>query len=937
MQQQDLALRPAKAEAKSKKTTTGALIEAPELLFDTARIRAELHKAFQSDGTSNLRKICADALRAENQSARAKIATRLTKDKSEIGQIIRSYSHVTDQIVQIAHEVATEFLHPNPNPSKAERLSVLAVGGYGRSEMAPFSDVDILFLTPLKITPWAEQVVESILYILWDVKLNVGHASRSIAECIKLGNSDQTIKTALIEARHLTGDIKTFAKFDTQLWTEIGKRDQSAYVQEKLDERAARHERQGQRYMLEPNVKEGKGGLRDLQSMYWITKYVTGAKRSSDMIRLGYLSVEEFEAFLNAHRFLWLVRVHLHLTAGRAVEQLTFDLQTDLAERLGYKPKDGQRRVEVFMQDYFRHATKVGELTRIYLTALEDQHIKKIPSFADRMRTMLFKRAPEQHENPLYQINNERIDLADTDAFLARPLNILLLFQDALESGRLIHPQAMRVVTANLHLIDDNMRNDPKAQDIFLSLLLDYGNPERALRRMNELGVLGAFIPEFARIQAMMQFNSYHSYTVDEHIIQCIAVLAKIEAGQLKEELPIVSGILKQGVNRRVLYVALLLHDIGKGLPEDHTTIGAKLAAEIAPLLGLDEAKVETVIWLVENHLVMSDFAQKRDLSDPRTVSGFARIVKSTSRLNLLAALTTCDIMGVGPQTLTQWKAQLLRDLYGATRALISGGLDETGAYNPTDAAKTALQERLSDWAAGDIAAECARHYDAYWKGLDTDAHAQIAALIPKVVAGDFQTAFEQDDTRNATRAIFVLEDHPGIFARLAGALALSNANVVDARTYTSSDGYATPVFWIQDNDGKPFESGRLKRLKNAVSRILRGEVSAQEALKDHGKLKKREADFRVPTEIAIDNLGSELYTIIEVDTRDRPSLLYDLSRTISDNNLIIASAVIATYGAQAVDVFYVKDMFGLKLHSKERQKKIKDRLMAAIEAGARA
>ena len=529
----------------------------------------------------------------------------------------------------------------------------------------------------------AKQVIEATLYILWDVKLKIGQASRSVEECLSLGNKDQTIKTAMIEARFLTGDIAVFVDFDERLWQEIGKRDQSSYVQEKLDERDQRHIRQGQRYMVEPNVKEGKGGLRDLQSMYWITKYVSGAKRSSDMIRLGYLSEDEFTKFLNAHRFLWMVRCHLHLVAGRAMEQLTFDHQVELARRLGYSRDEGMRGVERFMQEYFRYATDVGELTRIYLTALEDQHIKSTPSIGDRLRNMMFRGRQGADKNPLYQIKNERIDLADEALFLSDPLNILRLFQDALETGRLIHPHAMRVVVANLDKIDAQLRDNEEAKAIFLSLLLDYGNPERALRRMNELGVLGAFIPEFSRIQALMQYNTYHSYTVDEHTIQCISVLARIENGALEEKLPIVSDILKQGVDRRVLYIALLLHDIGKGLPGDHSEVGAQLAAEIAPALGMDAAETETIVWLVENHLVMSDFAQKRDISDPRTVSNFAEVVKSSSRLRLLTALTTCDIMGVGPNTLTDWKAQLLRDLYLATRSLISDGLDQSGTYNP--------------------------------------------------------------------------------------------------------------------------------------------------------------------------------------------------------------------------------------------------------------
>ena len=700
-----------------------------------------------------------------------------------------------------------------------------------------------------------------------------------------------------------------------------------------------RHKRQGgQRYLVEPNIKEGKGGLRDLQSLFWITKYVSGAKTHDEMIKLGYFTQDEHDAFKAAHDFLWTTRCHLHLAAKRAVEKLTFDMQVDVAQRLGFTDSDGMRGVEKFMQEYFRHATHVGELTRVFLTALEEQRLKETPSLGNRFRNMIWHKDKDaQDVRNDFILEQERINISDPDQFLSTPINILRLFEEGLRTGYLIHQDAMRVVSGNLDLIDETMRKNPDAQRIFLSLLLDYGNPERALRRMNELGVLGAFIPEFKRIIALMQFNIYHHYTVDEHTIQCISVLADIEEGELKEELPIVSKILDQGINRRVIYVALLLHDIGKGLPEDHSIAGARLASEIAPELGLSKSETETIVWLVENHLVMSDFAQKRDLSDPRTVSNFAALVKTTTRLNLLTALTACDIMGVGPGTLNNWRAQLIRQLYMATRETIKGGLDTQGKHNPVSDAKAALQEHLKGWTEDDIEQELVRHYAPYWQGLDTDAHIGFAHMAKEVQKDTLSSRFETDPDRDATRVMFIMQDHPGIFSRLAGALTLANANVVDARSYTSSDGFATNVFWIQDLNGHQFDANRFEQLRETIEKTLAGDLIAGKALKGRNKLKKREREFQVPTEITFDNQGSELYTIIEVDTRDRPSLLFDMTRTLANANIQIASAVIATYGAQAVDVFYVKDIVGLKIHSKAKQKSIAEKLEHAIELGAEA
>jgi [protein-PII] uridylyltransferase len=604
-------------------------------------------------------------------------------------------------------------------------------------------------------------------------------------------------------------------------------------------------------------------------------------------------------------------------------------MQVEVAKRMGYVDKAGRRAVEFFMQDYFRRATTVGELTRIFLTALEAKHVKKAPSLVN-----LFRR--RRKVNVQYTIKQNRLTVTRQKPFLADNLNLLRIFDEALRTGYLLHPDAMRLISANLHLIDDTMRTSAEANRIFIDLLLKRGNPERALRRMNELGVLAAFVPEFAPVVAMMQFNMYHSYTVDEHTIQCISTLAQIERGELVEELPVASGILKRGVNRKVLYAALFLHDIGKGRPEDHSVLGAKIARKVARRFGLKQDEVETVEWLVRYHLLMSDMAQKRDISEPRTVRDFAKAVKTQKRLDLLTVVTVCDIRGVGPDVWNNWKAQLIRALYWQTSSALEHGLEDVNRETAEKEAKKALRAALSDWQSKPLRTETARHYGTYWQGLPSEAHVVFASLLKDIADDEIRIDIKPDDDRDATRVCFALADHPGIFARLAGALALVGANVVDARTYTSSDGYATAVFWIQDADGAQYEAARLPRLKSMIRKTFKGEVLPRKSLADRDKLKKREKAFNVATSITFDNEGSDIYTIIEVDTRDRAGLLYDLARTLAEANVYIASAVIATYGAQVVDTFYVKDMFGLKFHAANKQKTLENRLRAAILDGAK-
>ncbi len=911
--------------------TPGDLICPASDIFDLDAVTAELDAAIADCTTArDIRDATVARLKAANTEGRKRLAEAFAAEPMAGYPLTHSYTYLTDGLVRATLHVAQTHLHPLPNPTESERLALMAIGGYGRGEMAPFSDVDLLFLTPYKITAWAESVIESMLYILWDLKLKVGHASRTVQDCLRLGREDYTIRTALLEHRLIAGQAPLAEELDRRLWDELFAGTAREFVEAKLEERAERLRRHGgQRYLVEPNVKEGKGGLRDLQSLLWVAKYTRRLPTVAALVDAGVFTEDERDDFAAAENFLLVARSHLHLAANRANEVLSFDMQVEVADRMEYRDHGGRRAVEHFMQDYFRHATRVGELTRILLTDLEAQHVKQAPAIIT-----MFRNARRKKLKPGYALTHNRLDVSDPDAFLSDPLSLLRVFEEALRTGYLIHPNLMRLIDANLHLLDEKTRWNKDASKIFLDTLLKHGNPERALRRMNELGVLGAFIPEFGNIIAMMQFNMYHSYTVDEHTIQTISVLAQIEREELIEELPVASSILKRGINRKVIYVALLVHDLGKGQKEDHSILGAKIARNVAPRLGLNPEECETVEWLVRHHLLMSDMAQKRDIADPRTVRDFAKAVKTVKRLDLLCVLTVCDIRGVGPDVWNNWKASLIRALYRQTKRGLENGMEALNREERGSEAKKNLRAALPDWDKKDMRQETSRHYPPYWQGLHVTAHVDFAELLLGLDADEIRVKLTPDEDRDATRVCFAIADHPGIFSRMCGALALVGANVVDARTYTTKDGFATAAFWIQDIEGSPYEAGKLPRLKSMIEKTLKGEVIAREALKTRDKVKKRESKFTVPTSIIFDNDGSEIYTIIEVDTRDRPGLLFDLTSTLAASNIYIASAVIATYGAQVVDTFYVKDMFGLKFHSKDKQASIEKRLRAAITQG---
>lgn len=879
--------------------------------------------------TRNRRNQAVRLITKARTEAMADIETGFATHPRAARETVRAIATLTDAVITALHHVATRHLHPDPPDTESPPFAIIAVGGYGRGEMAPHSDVDLLFLTEGDPDPRSRQVIEAMLYMLWDMGLHLGHAVRTLAECITLAEEDFTIRTSLLEHRPVTGDAILAEELHQRLRHELFNQSIPEFIEAKLDERTQRHIRQGgQRYMLEPNIKEGKGGLRDLQTLYWIAKYIHDVQRAVELVDLGVFTREEHLAFWQAEDFLWAIRCHLHLATGRPVEKLTFDLQPEIAARMGYHDHAGRRAVEHFMQDYFRHATRVGEITRVFLTDLEARHLRKAPVIE-----RLLSRAAQL--SPGFVTRNGRLAIGDEDSFLQDPLNLLRLFDEALRTELLIHPAVMRLVDANLHLIDDRMRHDPDAAALFLGLLTRHDQPERALLRMNELGVLAAFIPEFEAITAMMQFNHYHHYTVDEHLIQCIAALARIKRGEAEDEVPITTRILAAGhIDQEILSMAVLLHDIGKGRPEDHSILGARLARRICTRLGMAPEAVETVVWLVRNHLLMSDVAQKRDIGDPRTLRDFASEVGTRERLDLLTVLTVCDIRGVGPGVWNNWKAMLLRQLHTETLRILDEGLpesDRTEREEQGDTARAALGRTLATqgWDKPAIRAELARHDDDYWTGLQPEAHAVLAHLIADLPEGGMRIDLHPAPDHDATRLACVMGWQPAVFARMAGALTMIGANVVDARAHTSRDGLALLVFWVQDSRGRPYPPDHLPRLRATLENpATPPRQTAPRPVADRSHV------FSFPTRVSFDNHGSDRHTIIEVDTGDRPGLLYDLTRTLTDADIQIVSARIATFGAQVVDSFYVKDMEGEKLTDSERLIQLESALQHAIHRG---
>ncbi len=908
--------------------------------FDPAALREELTAYWQAGGPeTELRAKILKRLKAIRAAGRLAAQKQLeaTGDGRRCAQ---GLSLLQDELIRLIYDFVTTHIYRAQNPSAAERMAIIATGGYGRGLMAPGSDVDLLFLLPYKQTAWGDSVAEYILYFLWDLGLKVGHATRTVEQSLRYAKADTTIRTSLIDARLILGDAKLFDTLQTRFWGWVASNSPRDFIEAKLEERDERHARTGaSRYRVEPNIKDGKGGLRDLHTLHWLANYLNPEMGEGEFVESGLLSKAEYHTYRRCEDFLWTVRCHLHFLAGKAEERLTFDVQPIMAERLKYKLHGGLLGVERFMKHYFLIAKDVGDLTRAVCAGLEMRQLKSVPAL-DRLRlmsTLTWRSRARLAATTDFRVENNRLTVKNRDVFRNNPVNLIRLFALAEEYKVPLHPDVFRLVRASLRLIDDQLRQDREANKLFLKLLTSPANSEASLRAMNEAGVLGRFIPDFGRVVSMMQFNMYHHYTVDEHLIRAVGILSDIEQGKLSDELPLSTEIIEDIQNRRALYLAIFLHDIAKGRNEDHSIVGARIARELGPRLGLDPAEVDTAAWLIENHLVMSHFAQSRDISDPKTIADFAAIVQSPERLKLLVVLTVADIRAVGPGIWNGWKGQLLRALYYETEPRVAGGHTKAARSSQVRQAQEQLRQALTNAPQTEVERFIARHRSAYWLRTGLDRQIENFSLMQTELTSDAPAAFDikLDSFTALTELTVYTKDHPKLVAMLAGACSMAGTNIVSAQISTTTDGMALDVLSLQREFSEEDEKERAQRIIKSVTQLLKGECSLEMLMAERRRPKPRLGAFTVLPLVVIDNSLSDEQTVIEVNGLDRPGLLFDITMTIASLGLDIRSAHVATFGEKAVDVFYVTDQTGRKIEGEGRKQKIRDAIAATLEHNA--
>jgi [protein-PII] uridylyltransferase len=843
----------------------------------------------------------------------------------------------TDGLIEELFDYAL-LVHADAGP--IGRIAIVATGGYGRGELAPFSDIDLLFLPAAAPPAPARRVIEFMLYFLWDLGLKVGHATRTASECLAAAKGDHTVRTSLLDARVIAGDAALFNQFAGKFRTACTD-DAAAYLRAKAAERDARHRRYGASpFVVEPNIKEGRGGLRDLQMLGWMARYLFGAKTFEELTNAngsaGELITEaEARQAKRSLDFLWSLRLNLHYVAGRAEERLTFDLQPVVGARMGYTRHGRQEGVERFMRHYFLTAREVTRLMRVMEPALMRAALGP-PAAAKETDAALMKAG--------FALADGKLIPANAQQFNDDPISMLRLLQVARDRSLALHPLAVRALIRNEKRAV-LLRNNKAAGALFLDLMCgrdgehQRGDGARWLGVLNETGILGRLLPDWARIVGQMQFDTYHIFTVDEHTIEAIRVLNDLERGELHQIAPVATGLVDHLQSRRALYVAMLLHDTAKGRGGDHSELGAELALEVGPTLGLSAEETEMISWLVLHHLLLSQTAFKRDIDDPKTILDLAEIIQSPERLRLLLVLTVADMRAVSPKVWNGWKATLLRELYSRVAEVLAGGLSTTERDVRVARAKDAAATLLSNWPQPDVEHFVELGYPGYWLSFDPETHIRHARMIRDAEARKAPLTVETQPlpARAVTEVTVYTADHAGLFSRIAGALAVAGASIVDARIHTLTNGMALDTFWIQDAAGGAFDAPhRLARLYVLIEQALSGRLKLASEIRKAQKalLGRRMRAIHVPPRVVVDNHASNTHTVLEVNGRDRPGLLHDITAAISEQGLQITSAHVTTYGVRAVDVFYVKDVFGLKVENERKLARLREALLAALVRG---
>jgi [protein-PII] uridylyltransferase len=815
--------------------------------------------------------------------------TSLFHDGAASDSLVHARAHLVDEVL---HQAWLQFL-----PEQPQGLALIAVGGYGRGELLPHSDIDLLVLHDEHALEANKSALESFFAFLWDIGLEVGSGVRTVAECAALAAQDITVITNLIEARPLCGDAALYAALQEamtpdKMWPV------AAFFRAKLEEQNKRHAKYDDTgYKLEPNVKEGPGGLRDIHTVAWVAKRHFNALTLTELRNRGFLSKQECDELFAGQDFLWRVRFALHMITGRHEDRLLFDHQVKVSALFGYVDSDHNRAVEQFMQLYYRTIKSLSCLNDLLLQLFEEAILGK--GDGEEVKPL----------NARFQLRGSYIEARADDVFQKQPAALLEIFalmqQNPEISG--IRADTQRLIRRDRKGIDAH-RQDVRARTLFVGLF-QYGHGlTHALRRMNRYGVLGRYLPDFGMVIGHMQYDLFHTLTVDEHTLYLVRNLRRMAMERFRDELPFYADIMSRIPRPDLLYIAALYHDIAKGRGGDHSEMGAELAEQFCFDHGLSHADAALVSWLVKNHLMMSLTAQRQDISNPEVVSAFGRRVAERGRLDYLLLLTVADIRATNPALWNSWRDSLLRDLYHGTARALERGLD-----NPVSEAERVSEQRRAALSLLGTRGVDPHKADAVWARFESDyflrhSPSELAWHLPAICAdGDASLPLVLVDVVDGqgTTVFVYTRDRDHLFGLSTGVLARLGLNILDARINTTADGYVLDSYVVMEGDGKPIEHAhRYDEIREALRKVLSDpDVSVIDVNRRRATSLKH---FDTPTTVSFSQDSAHKRTMLELVTADQPGLLSMIGRVFSQHGILLDAAKINTIGERAEDVFFV-------------------------------
>ena len=822
-------------------------------------------------------------------------------------EVVRRRTALIDGVLKSIHGLLSRS---GPMPA------LLAIGGYGRAELNPHSDIDIMFLCRGDSD---RHRAPEMLYRLWDTGMDVGHSVRTIEECVDLGRKDIRIRTSLMESRLIAGDVDLYNSFLSTMQSDVFFWKSSSFIQEKIAERlSTRQKFGGSIYLREPNVKEGAGGLRDIHAIFWLAAARFRITSLADLAAMGVLTSGQYAALRRSRNFLWRVRNELHYLSGRKNDHLTFDMQEHAAADFGYRSTSNLLAVERFMKTYFIHVRNISEISSLVSSAVLKRPIWRTFSSGWRRRV----------EGP-FMVMGRTIAPASDDIFIQDPARLLAAFEMVQSRGALFS-ERMKTLVREARF-GDEFRRSPTAAGIFISIL---DRPERlfeTLSLMKDLRFLGRYIPEFRVIQSLARHDYYHQYTVDEHILNAIRRIQELWDGRAAK--PRSLGDALRGLRRKwPLMLSLLLHDLGKAAREGHDRYGVEIACRVLERMGIDGEGRERVVFLVKNHLLMSFISQRRELSDIKVIAGFARTVQDRENLSMLYLLTYADISSVNPTAWTQWKAALLEDLYLRTMSY----LGKTGAaeleQERLGAAVARLRGAVADaFGHREVEEFLADLPDKYILNTPVQTIVDHMEMMKRLPEERLVIKHRHHAGKGTTELTICAYDVYGMLASVAGVIAAHNLNIVRARAFTTRRGVMIDTFHVTDSDGNIMT---YEDVWASIESDLRGGRTASRCIPTARETHPAHmaGASGPPASVEFDNETSDEFTIIDISCRDRVGLLHRIAGTLYDLNVYIASAKIATEGTRVMDSFYVSDLLGKKINDPGRIEKVRGVLLAALD-----